>query len=199
MSLKNKRAPVYHFFKKDYRDMPDEALMQAIAQRNERAFAELYDRYSGRMHRFFYRMLWRDAARAEDFTQELFVRIIEKPNLYDPARPFRTWLYAVAGNMCKNEYRRKKSTDLPPPATDDTFVAGDYLPERLDRQLFESSLREAIDRLSDQHRQCFVLRYQEELSVAEIAGIIDCPEGTVKSRLHYALQRISEYLTVFKD
>lgn len=187
------------FFKTDYSHLPDAALMQAIARRQERAFAELYGRYSRPIHRYFFRMLGRDVARADDFTQELFLKIIEKPHLYDPARPFRTWLYALAANMCKNEYRRKKPADAGWPAVNDTETPGPGLPEQLDRELFETSLRLAIDTLGDTHRQCFVLRYQEELSVAEIAAILQCPEGTVKSRLHYALQKISERLTVFKD
>ncbi len=186
-----------NIFKTTYRNLPDEALMHEIALRNERAFAELYDRYSARMYRYFYRMLWRDAAKAEDFTQELFLKIIEKPHLYDPARPFRTWLYTMACNMCKNEYRRKKPEDImwPVSGMDGREV---YLPEHLDRQLFETSLREAIDALGEAHKQCFVLRYQEELSIAEIAAIAECPEGTVKSRLHHALQKVCAQMSVFK-
>lgn len=171
--------------------------MHEITLRNERAFAELYDRYGARMHRFFYRMLWRDAAKAEDFTQELFLKIIEKPQSFDTGRSFKTWLYTLAGNMCKNEYRRKKPEDLDPPRPGGD-ISTYYLPDQIDRQLFETSLREAIDLLSEAHKQCFVLRYQEELSVAEIAAIAGCPEGTVKSRLHYALQQVSERMAVFK-
>lgn len=190
---------MWTLFKTDYRDVSDAALMQAIVRRQERAFAELYDRYSRPMHRYFFRMLGRDATRADDFTQELFLKIIEKPHLYDPGRPFRTWLYALATNMCKNEYRRKKPVDSDEMETDDVPVSDFLLSESLDRQHFEICLRAAIDALGDTHRQCFVLRYQEELSVAEIAAILQCPEGTVKSRLHYALQKVSGRLTVFKD
>lgn len=190
---------MWTFFKTDYRDLPDAALMQAIARRQERAFAELYDRYSRPMHRYFFRMLGRDASRADDFTQELFLKIIEKPQLYDPARPFRTWLYTLAINMCKNEYRRKKPAEIDCSEPVELDATDPGLPEQLDRELFETNLRLAIDTLGEAQRQCFVLRYQEELSVAEIAAILQCPEGTVKSRLHYALQKVSERLTVFKD
>lgn len=169
--------------------------MQRIARRDERAFAALYDRYAVRMHRYFYRMLWRDAARAEDFTQELFLKIIEKPQLFDPNRSFRTWVYALAANLCKNEFRRKKPAGPEWPELETDPGPG---PDGLDRPVFEATLRAAIDRLSEPQRQCFVLRYQEELPVAEIAAILDCPEGTVKSRLHYALQQISEQMTIFK-
>lgn len=172
--------------------------MQQIARRNERAFAELYERYGRRMHRYFYRMLWRDAAKAEDFTQELFLKIIEKPQAYDPARPFRAWLYTLAANLCKNEYRRKKPGAFESAGPEMPEPEALRLPDRLDQELFDNSLREAISLLGELHQHCFVLRYQEELSIAEIAHILDCPEGTVKSRLHYALQKVSERLLIFK-
>ena len=181
-----------------YKRAPDETLMREIARGDERAFAVLYERYGGRMHRYFYRMLWRDAARAEDFTQELFLKIIEKPQLYDTTRPFRTWLYALAANLCKNEYRRKKP-ELSDVVMPDAEIPAALLPETLDRELFDNCLRASIDQLNEHHRQCFVLRYQEELSVAEIAAILDCPEGTVKSRLHYALKRVAEGMGVFRE
>ncbi|HNE29221.1 MAG TPA: sigma-70 family RNA polymerase sigma factor [Saprospiraceae bacterium] len=175
----------------------DEVLMQHVALRDEQAFGLLYDRYGKRMYRYFYRMLWRDSAKAEDFTQELFLKLIEKPHLYDPSRAFRTWLYTLAANLCKNEYRRKKPSDLDWPLSE-TDWKDHFLPEELDRALFETKLREAIDLLGEAHKQCFVLRYQEALSVAEIAVIMDCPEGTIKSRLHHALQKVAGQLEFFK-
>ncbi len=187
-----------NIFRQNYHEQPDETLMQLIVGRNERAFAALYDRYGTRMYRYFYRMLWRDAEKARDFTQELFVKIIEKPHLFDPRRNFRTWLYALAANLCKNEYRRKSPAELDPPEPESDWQDA-YLPERLDRQHFETCLRQAIEQLSEAHKQCFVLRYQEELSVAEIAAIVDCPEGTVKSRLHHALQKVAGQMEIFKD
>jgi RNA polymerase sigma-70 factor (ECF subfamily) len=173
----------------------DEALMQAIAKRDERAFAALYDRYGPRMYRFFLRMLWQDAAKAEDFTQELFLKIIEKPHLFNPERRFKTWIYTLAANLCKNEYRRPKLDEAAFPQTE---VWEDDLPEKIDAKLFEQHLRASIGQLSANHHQCFVLRYQEELSVAEIAEIVGCPEGTVKSRLHHALRQIAGQLECWK-
>jgi RNA polymerase sigma-70 factor, ECF subfamily len=169
----------------------DEMLMQAVAQRNEPAFEALYDRYGPRMYRYFLRMLGRDAAKAEDFTQELFLKIIEKPHLFDPSRSFQTWIYTVATNMCKNEYRRPPLPDLLKQAPE-TDAEHRWFPEKMDQAIFEEHLRHCIGQLSETHRQCFVLRYQEELSVAAIAEIVDCPEGTVKSRLHHAVQQIGQ-------
>ena len=97
----------------------DEALMADIVRREERAFAVLYDRYSPRMYRFFMRMFWQDAEKSADFTQELFLKIIEKPHLFQPGRSFRTWIYTIAGNLCKNEFRRLKIREEELPAWPD--------------------------------------------------------------------------------
>lgn len=183
-------------FRQTYTDYTDEALMREVARRNERAFAELYDRYSPRMYRFFYRMLWRDASKSEDFTQEIFLKIIEKPQLFNPERNFRTWIYTLASNLCKNEYRRPPLPEIPWHESDQWT---DILPEKMDQELFEQHLRNSIGTLSDQHRQCFVLRYQEALSVAEIAEIQGCPAGTVKSRLHHALRQVAGQMESWKS
>lgn len=183
------------FQKKTYRQLPDEALMEAIGRRDEAAFAELYDRYGARMYRFFHKMLWRDAARAEDFAQELFLKIIEKPHLYDPARPFCAWIYTLATNLCRNEFRRQniRDTKTPAPALD-----WELPPDDLDAGLLERHLRAAIERLDEPHRTCFVLRYQEELSLRDISDIMGAPEGTIKSRLHHALKKVSAELHGWK-
>lgn len=167
--------------------------MQAIAGGEERAFAELYRRYGRRMYRLFYRMLWRDALRAEDFVQELFLKIIERPQAYDPARHFSTWLYTLALNLCRNEYRRQSRSpiDLPGVFAD---VEAPVTAHPAEDPTLELRLRAAIDALEEPQRQCFVLRYQEELPVRDIAEIMGCPEGTVKSRLHYALRAVRQSL-----
>ena len=94
--------------KKSIADLSDEALMSRIAKGNTAAFELLYDRYSNRMHAFFRRMLGNDSELANDFLQELFMKIIEKPKAFDVERRFSTWIYTVASNMCKNEYRRRE-------------------------------------------------------------------------------------------
>ena len=176
-----------------YKTQSDEALMHRLAQqRDEGAFAELYDRYSARMYRFFLRMLGRNAAQAEDFTQDLFLKIIEKPAFFDPSRRFSTWLYTLASNMCKNEYRRRNPFVAPDFGPEEALPMAEHQPEYLDKPFLEHQLQRAIDRLDDTHRQCFVLRWQEELSLREIADIVGCPEGTVKSRLHHALRKVTQ-------
>ena len=174
----------------------DEALMEAIAGRNEQAFALLYDRYAPVMYRFFLRMFRRNQATAADFTQDLFLKIIEKASLFDPNRNFKTWIYVLAYNLCKNEYRRLAR---PQEYLHQAEAYDEDLIGRLDKQLFDEALSNTVAQLNPQHHECFVLRFQEELSVAEIAEIVGCPEGTVKSRLHHALRQVCSQMEYWKS
>ncbi|MEO1258839.1 MAG: RNA polymerase sigma factor [Bacteroidota bacterium] len=174
--------------------MHDEELMRRSVNGCEQSFAEIYDRYGQRMHSYFYRMLWQDAQLAEDFTQDLFLKIIEKRNYYNPEKKFSTWLYTVAGNMVKNEYRRVSRKKPLPEMTD---VLEENFSEKMDQVVFETHLNNALNSLDDLQKQCFVLRYQEEKSMKEIAEIIGCPEGTVKSRLFYTVRKLANKLRAF--
>lgn len=182
-------------YDKTYQTLSDEQLMRRLASEGcEASFGELYDRYSQRMHRYFYRLLGNDAHRADDFTQELFMKVVEKTALFDPERRFSTWLYTVAGNMVKNEYRRISRKPEPPMVAD---FLNENFSEDLDNQIFEQHLHLALDYLDETQRQCFLLRYQQDLSVREIAEILDCPEGTVKSRMFYTLKKLGNRLRAF--
>lgn len=168
----------------------DEQLLTAVAQKESAAFAVLYDRYGRRMYRYFYRMLWQDAAKSEDFTQDLFLKIIEKAHTFRHESTFKTWAYTMASNMCKNEFRRlsyRENASIP-----DAETVYEFLPETIDQTMLVHELRTCIGDLDLPFRTCFILRYQEELSVREICSITGLPEGTVKSRLHRALQKVSE-------
>ena len=76
--------------------------MLYVLQGKEKAFTELYTRYAKPMLYFFYQRLYQDEPKAQDFLQDLFLKIIEKPQLFDRDKKFKTWLYTVATNMCKN-------------------------------------------------------------------------------------------------
>lgn len=176
--------------------LTDEELMKRIQRGQESAFNALYDRYSQRMYRYFYRMLGQSAEMAHDFTQELFLKIIEQPDAFDTQRRFSTWFYAVAGNLVKNEYRRKAKH--PPEGAlheaDHTPISMTGFPD-LDSAVRKAYIEKAVQALRPHHRECFLLRYQEGLAVQEISEIIDCPPGTVKSRLHYSLKKLNELLS----
>ncbi len=184
-----------------YKEYADEELMAEVIKGNDRAFSEIYDRYSKAMLNYFYKMLWQDRELAEDFMQELFTKIIHKPNLFNVNRSFKTWIYSIANNMCKNEYRkqevRKGTTNN---LNEEISVAHDEpSPDKKhDQSIFNDRLKEELNNLSDNHKNTFILRFKHDLSIKEIADIMETSEGTVKSRIFYALKKLSEKLEEFK-
>jgi RNA polymerase sigma-70 factor (ECF subfamily) len=174
--------------------------MAKVAKGEGAAFSELYDRYSTPLINYFYRMLWRDREKAEDFMQELFTKLIHKPHLYNPERRFKTWLYSIANNMCKNEYRRMQVRKNTSNGLDERIDVGDgqVLSDRIvDRGIFNEKLNEALLALSESHRAVFELRYREDMSIKEIADVMECSEGTIKSRLFYTIKKLSDKLQAY--
>jgi RNA polymerase sigma-70 factor (ECF subfamily) len=173
--------------------------MQQIVSGDQAAFGELYHRYKDRMYYYFYRMLGNSPDLANDFLQELFMKLIEKPERYNQAYPFSTWLYSVANNMCKNEYRRREirkefQAEVSFDAKLNFMNETTFGPEQMIEKVFQT-----LDQLGEEHRSAFLLRYREGFSMREIAEIQEVPEGTVKSRLFNAKKLLAEKLNYLKD
>ncbi len=97
------------FIKRNIEDFTDEMLMRNISTGDRLAFNELYSRYNDRLFYYFYRMLGNCEETANDFLQDIFLKIIDKPELFNPTFSFRKWIFSVAHNMCKNEYRKREN------------------------------------------------------------------------------------------
>lgn len=186
-------------FRRRNKEYSDAELMQQIVSGDQAAFNGLYHRYKDRMYYYFYRMLGNSTEQANDFLQELFMKLIEKPESYHPNYSFQTWLFSVANNMCKNEYRRREvrkeyqtSESLQPKL--DYMKDSSVEPEQLLEKIFQT-----LDRLGEEQRSAFLLRYREGFSIREVAEILGLPEGTVKSRLFYAKKMLAEKLEYLKD
>ncbi len=185
-------------FSKDLERLSDERLMELVVRGDERAFGAVYDRYSNRLLSYFHRMLWHDRERARDMMQDLFTKLAQRPSSYDPARPFQTWLFSVANNMCKNAYRHQEVVKA-------AAVHLRHEPDRVDaldgigvdHELFRGRLDEELARLEPDHKATFVMRYHEDMAIKEIAAAFGCSEGTVKSRLFYTLKKLAERMKEF--
>ncbi len=185
-------------FRTDHQALSDERLMELIVRGDERAFGALYDRYQRKLITYFSRMLWNDRERAQDFLQELFTKIARKPDSYDPSRPFSTWLYSVANNMCKNEYRREGTRKAAVPHLKaETDHVNAIHGDGVDRERFRLRLDQELDKLDPDQKATFVMRYHEDMAIKEIAGAFGISEGTVKSRLFYTLKKLAERLNEF--
>jgi RNA polymerase sigma-70 factor, ECF subfamily len=188
-----------------YENHPDNVLMELITKGDTSAFDELYKRYSKRLLYYFYRMLRGDEATAQDFLQDIFLKIAEKPNLYRSNECFSTWIFTIAHNLCKNEYRRRSVRKIvrndaeidccsSKIDNDELFVI-----KKLEQNQFNEMLLTELKSFDEIHKTTFLLRYQENFSIKEISAIVKCSEGTVKSRLFYTTKRLAEKLKEFNQ
>ncbi len=182
------------FRKKNTKKLSDESLMKNICEGDQISFNELYERYNNRLFYYFYRMLGSSEETANDFLQDIYLKIIEKPQLYNPEYNFSKWIFSVAHNMCKNEYRkrdvrkiiiREENPDRFLEINEDTT----YNTNKLIDLAFNS-----IDGLSEKSKEVLLLKYRENFSIKEIVEITGITEGTIKSRLYYARMELSAVL-----
>lgn len=176
--------------------LTDEELMQRVSCKDDdRAFGKLYHRHARRLMGFFFRQLDRDKALASDFTQDAFMRVWTARDKFT-GTTFRTWLFTIAFNLIKNHIRHsvhqkqyEQFVGKHQAVTEDSKII-----ETLDEKAFADALRQELERLSSDARLLFSLRFEEELSVPQIAEVMAIPEGTVKSRLHTLTQTLKKKL-----
>lgn len=186
-------------FRRKNKILGDNELMRLIVSHDQSAFSELYLRYKDRIYYYFYRMLGNSSDLANDFLQELFMKIIQKPEKYNPAYVFQTWMFSIANNMCKNEYRRRGvHTEFQKnEAHEEKF---DFINEQtVETGLVIEKIFQSLEQLGQEHQSTFLLRYREGFSIREVAEILEVSEGTVKSRLFYTRKFLAEKLNYLKE
>jgi RNA polymerase sigma-70 factor (ECF subfamily) len=178
----------------------DEELMALIVHGREKALDELYRRYHHKLFYYFVRMLNNDREKARDFLQDVFMKIIENPRAFHPEKKFSTWIYAIAYNKCKNEYRRMtvrknyREKEILQDAGADSGN-GYYTAEKhLDHSRFYNALMQALETFDKDYQQIFVLRFNENFTIPQISEMTGFKEGTVKSRLHYMTKKLAVQL-----
>jgi len=148
-------------------------------------------------------MLGNSNEKAQDFLQDIFVKLIDKATSFDPSRKFSTWIFSVAHNMCKNEYRRMKiHTGISLESCKESLsIVEEPYPENqcIDIELFTQNLFEELESFDEIHKTAFLLHYREGCSIKDIGQILEISEGTVKSRLFYTRKRLSERLAKYKQ
>lgn len=149
--------------------------------RDESAFAELVERYHGRLYFFLAKMLG-ERHRAEDVLQEVLLDAWRGLPRLAEAGAWRAWLFRIARDRANRELRRRRL-----PTSD---VGALEVPSaRHEEELSPDELvlvRNALEKLSPEQREAMLLRYVEGMSYDEIASVARCQIGTVRSRLHYA-------------
>jgi RNA polymerase sigma-70 factor (ECF subfamily) len=169
----------------------DAILVRRCQEGDPGALRQLYEAHATGLLRFLERLLG-DAGLAEDYCQEAFLRIWRKAELFDPRRgAFSAWLYRAAANLAYNRLALRSSSETNLETTGEIGDSRDPQPvDTVSGDERADLLHSALSRLSPRDRVILTLRHIEERPVAEVAEILEIPEGTVKSRVHYALRRL---------
>ena len=162
-------------------EVPDEMLMGQVAKNDVAAFDALLRRHQAVVYRFTLR-LTADIGRAEDLTQETFLRLWRARGSYRPTAAFRTWLLTIARRLALDEAKRRRV----PTERLTEGKASDDVPQSVTARALDRALEDAIVCLPPNLREVVLLRDIEGLGYGEIAQIVGCPVGTVKSRLNAA-------------
>lgn len=163
----------------------DEQLILEFKKGSKDAFLELFARYREPIYGFFRRRL-QDAARAEELAQETFLAVLRGIARYEPRALVKTYLYGIAMNLFLAELRKQSHESNGPAPTAEPSLRED--PESV------LWVRQAIGRLGADEREVLMLREYEQLSYAEIAGLLRVPVNTVRSRLFRARMALKELL-----
>lgn len=171
-------------------------LVRRLQQGDLEALGELFETYKSLVFRTAL-AITRDERTAEDVLQECFVRLYTYAASVDPERPLKPWLYRVTVNLSYDSTTRQSVQPLDEVLEWLSGLAGNFpAPDRrAEQQETLHMVREVVAELPPMHRTVVILFYMEELSLDEIAQVLDLPVGTVKSRLHYARERLRTTLT----
>jgi RNA polymerase sigma-70 factor (ECF subfamily) len=131
--------------------------------------------------------------------QEVFLRIVDKAGNFNPDQRFRNWVFSMASNLCKNEYRRLQARQQTTNDPDIDEQPGDYNdPDaKIDQRDLQSAIFKELLKIDDEQRETFLLRFQQQYSIKEISEIQQCPDGTVKSRLHNTTRKLALKLKAY--
>ncbi len=171
------------------------------------AFAAIVGEFEGRLVQFFYRLCW-DRDRSEDFTQDLFLKLLRGARRYQPQGRLSTFIFRVATNLWIDFYRASKPkgrlysldqvmlTGEPVVKTDKvTSAPVDGL--LLDEE--KAQLRVAVAKLTEPHRLVLELAIYQEMPYAQIGRVLDIPVGTVKSRMHNCVRALRTHMAAAEE
>ena len=184
--------------------MNDIELMKRYVAGDEGAFQELVSQYKDSVYAFLRRFL-NDRDLVDDVFQETFMQLYVSRDTFDQSKPLRPWLFTIAANKAKDALRRSQrvdSTNLGSMFDSEEHSIDDVLNtlDHDDRMPYDDLIREEtaaqvkriIARMPVKLREILILAYFHKFPYAEIAGILGIPVGTVKSRLHTAVNRFAE-------
>jgi RNA polymerase sigma-70 factor (ECF subfamily) len=170
----------------------DRQLVQRTAEHNEEAFEELYQRFSGPIYNYLLRLIHEQDV-AEELLQEVFVSVWKGANRFKGRSKVSTWLFRIAHHRAVDWLRKRRPTLL----EENRQLLNDRAREPEAEALGAwrvDQVQAALAQLSADHRAILELVFFQELSYRQVARVMDCPVGTVKSRVSYAKRHLNGIL-----
>jgi RNA polymerase sigma-70 factor (ECF subfamily) len=178
--------------------MGDEAksIARGLQKRDSELLDRLIEHYQYRLFRYLM-YITGNKERAEDFFQETWIRVLERGHQYDGKSKFEAWLFAIARHLVVDWQRTKKAQSLDtltdPEQEHPLQLANEKEPSPLHQVLAQESeetVQASLGKIPAIYREVLVLRFQEELQIEEMAGVLSVPLSTVKSRLYRGLEAL---------
>ncbi len=174
------------------KQLSDEELIRFYLETQQnRYFEVIYERYADRVYRKCLSFS-KDPAKAEDYTHDIFLRLVLKLNSFKEQARFSTWLYSITYNYCTDQLRADRK--LPVYALDDE--RHDYAADDDEAELAEMEARQvqrALTKLEPDDQALLLMKYQDDASIRDIATVYDLTESAVKMRLKRSRDKLKKY------
>ena len=171
----------------------DVKLINKLKHGNRKAFDKLLNRYKKPLFGFLFHLTG-NKQDAEDLFQETFIRIINNIHSYSHQNKFKSWIFKIAHNCFREKERKKKSDTIENRQSwEETYSDSGtkMLPDKIiEQKEFMEYYKNALEKLSNDLRDVFLMRVQSELSFKEIAGVLGCSVNTALGRMRYALMQL---------
>lgn len=169
-------------------------LIKRIASGDKRAFEQLFTQYGERVFRYAYRLI-SDQTKAEEVTNDVMLEVWKTAAKFEGRSKVSTWLLGITRHLALNAVRRKQldtvdmdeAPEIAAPADNTSAVEHD-------QAVLKDALRDALGKLSTEHRDVVELTFFHGCTYAEIAEIVQCPENTVKTRMYHARKQLQGLL-----
>ena len=171
-------------------------LLERIRREDQAAFRQLYKAFSQRVFAYVLNML-SDHARAEEVLVDTLYEVWRHPERFRGDSQFSTWLIGIARRKALMVYRARRPDEVHADLDDIAETTASDTPDgyaELAGKQRREGVQHCMGKLSDEHRECLHLVFYEGMGLAEVAEIQNCPEGTVKTRLFHARQKIKKCL-----
>jgi RNA polymerase sigma-70 factor, ECF subfamily len=175
-------------------------IARGLQRRDPDLLDHLIEKYQHRLLRYLVSLTGR-REQAEDFFQETWVRVLERGRQYDGRHEFSTWLFTIARNLVIDHMRRKQPISLEGMSEDDDAapfeIAATGQPSAFDvtvQREQNEQISAGMEQIVPEYREALVLRFQEGMSLEEIAQVTGAPLGTVKSRIYRGLTALEPWV-----